>query len=72
MVNTHGMMVTNQPLNARVNSSIGKTSSTGENSFDKKVSKTPKAPGTQRHAQVADSEFTSNSSTADKNQYATQ
>ena len=59
-------------MNQRVNSSIGKTSSTGEgSSFEKKVSKTPK-PGTLRHANQGghgiDSQFTSNSnsSTADK------
>lgn len=45
--------------------SMGKHSS-GENSFEKQVSKTPKAPGTQRHAHIIDSDFTSNSSTADK------
>ena len=44
---------------------MGKHSS-GENSFEKQVSKTPKAPGTQRHNNIIDSDFTSNSSTADK------
>ena len=67
------MMQANQHMNARVNSSVGKTSSKGgENSFEKKVSKTPKAPGTVIYGQInTDSEFISNSSTADKANYST-
>ncbi len=57
----------NQHMNVRVNSSVGKNSTKGENSFEKKVSKTPKAPGTVVYGQInTDSEFISNSSTADK------
>ena len=77
-VNTQGMIVTpNQPLqnmNARGNSSNSKNNSVGgENSFEKKVSKTPKAPGAHHpgvQTMGTDSQFTSNSSTADKAQYS--
>ena len=70
LINTQGMAV-NIPLqniNSRTNSSICKTSSTGEGSFEKKVSKTPKAPGSnaRRIAHGTDAEFSSESSTADK------
>ena len=56
-------------MNSRMKTSVSKHS-TGENSFEKQVSKTPKAPGTQRHNHIIDSDFTSNSSTADKMQYS--
>lgn len=48
----------NQPMNARVQSSMRKNS-TGEHSLEQQVSKTPKAPGTQRHANIGDSDITS-------------
>ena len=67
-MNTHGVVNT-QASNAQINSSLSKHSN-GENSFDKKVSKTPKAPGITRNIHGGtDTEFTSNSSTADKAQY---
>ena len=77
MVNTQGMLVSNQPLNninVRVNSSIGKTSSTGEASFERKVSKTPKPGGVQyirpeggNTEGTTHSQFTSDSSTGEQN-----
>lgn len=51
---------------AHVNTSIGNATSSGKGSFENKVSKTPQAAGAPRQAPHAESDFSSNNSTADK------